>query len=61
MATNMYCIWDGVSRTFVGGAQPLLYPVSGDATTQANTLTTKSAAHDKQPKPTFSVITVTVP
>jgi hypothetical protein len=61
VATNMYCIWDQVSRSFVGGAQPLLYPVSADATAQANGLTTKSQAHEKQPKPSFSVITVTVP
>lgn len=61
MATNMYVIWDSANRSFVGGAQPLLYPVQADATTQMNGLTTKAMSHEKQPKSAFSVITVTVP
>jgi hypothetical protein len=53
-------IWDRNSKTFVGGGQPLVYTVSADATAQANLMSNASNRHDKQPKPVFDVVTVTV-
>lgn len=58
---SAFVIWDRTSKSFVGNGQPLLFTLSADATAHASNLTTKSAAHEKQPKPTFDVVTVTVP
>lgn len=58
---NAYIIWDRNSKTVVGNGQPIVFTQSADATAHANGLMAKSAAHEKQPKPVFDVLTVTVP
>jgi hypothetical protein len=62
MATA-YVIWDRTSRAFIGGAQPLVYDQSADATLQ---IATKQKQQDRVadshrfPKPLYDVVTVTV-
>jgi hypothetical protein len=61
---SAYVIWDRSSRTFVGGAAPLVYTVSADATAQAQAMSDKSnraADSHRKPVPVFDVVTVTVP
>ena len=60
---SAYVIWDRSSRTFVGGAKPVVYDVSGDASAQVTILQNQSnraADQHRSPKPVFDVVTVTV-
>lgn len=59
MAT-VYVIWNRSSKSFVGGAQPQTYTVQADATTQANLLSAADGRHEKQPKPLYDAVAVTV-
>lgn len=62
MATN-YVIWERASRSFVGGAAPLVYAVSADATAQAAVMLAQSqraADTHRKPTPTYDVVSVTV-
>lgn len=60
---SAYVIWDRTAKAFIGGAQPLVYSVSADATAQ---IAVKQAQQDRVadshrfPKPLYDVVTVTV-
>jgi len=62
MATK-YVIWDRSARAFVGGAQPLLFDQSADATAQATVKSAQSQRVDdshRKPQPIYDVVSVTV-
>lgn len=60
MTATVYVIWERVSRSMAGGAQPLVFTNSAHAQAHADKMLSRSSHEVNPPKPVYDVVAVLV-